>query len=89
MQEIEGVKELFVPENERATYTELAKTLPKLEISEVNKKLVAVVLHYHQKISGWPSMASSFGRRMGKSVNRIYERTSVFAMSSLQPVIRR
>lgn len=54
MQEIGGVRELFVPESERAAATELAKSLPKLEISEVDLQWV------HVLAEGWASPLTGF-----------------------------
>jgi len=54
MQEIGGVKELFVHESERVSATEVAKSLPKLEISEVDLQWV------HVLAEGWASPLTGF-----------------------------
>jgi 3'-phosphoadenosine 5'-phosphosulfate synthase len=54
MQELGGVKELFVPESERVAYTEIAKTLPKLELTEVDLQWLQVLAE------GWASPLTGF-----------------------------
>lgn len=45
MQDIGGVKELFVPETERKAAFDLANSLPKLELNIVNSKIPSSVVN--------------------------------------------